>query len=79
MCAFCHRSEQPVSSLSPDAFLSDAIRPRPETRISLAALQAEHASCDWSSNAHRCEMLSALFDGGPVSETAFPDTMATFF
>jgi hypothetical protein len=79
MCGFCHRAEQPVASVSPDVFVSDAIRPRPETYVSVAALQLEHARCDWSVNAHRCEMLSALFDGGPVSETAFPDTMATFF
>jgi len=79
MCGFCHRAEQPVASVSPDVFVSDAIRPRPETYVSVAALQLEHARCDWSVNAHRCEMLSALFDGGPVSETAFPDTMPTFF
>ena len=59
--------------------MSSALRPRPETYVSIAGLRAEHERCDWSENAHRCEMLSALFDGGTVLETAFPSEMPTFF
>lgn len=78
-CGFCHRSEQVVPELSPDAFVSSTIRPRWETYVSVAALRAEHESCDFTANAHRCEMLSALFDGGEVHETTFPEEMPTFF
>jgi hypothetical protein len=78
-CGFCHRSERAVPELSPDAFVSAALRPRPESYVSVAALQAEHGACNWSENEHRCEMLASIFAGGDVVETAFPATMPTFF
>lgn len=78
-CGFCHRAEEAVTGVPFDAFVSSALRPRPETYVSVASIRAEHERCDWSVNAHRCEMLSAVFDGGEVVETAFPSEMPTFF
>jgi len=79
MCGFCHQRERVVPELSSDAFVSAAIRPRWDSYVSVAALRAERESCDFTANAHRCEMLSALFDGGAIFETAFSEAMPTFF
>jgi hypothetical protein len=78
-CGLCHRNEQRSAELSVESFVSAAIRPRPDTHVSLEALRAQHAACDWAVNSHRCEMLASIFDGGAVVETAFPEMMPTFF
>jgi hypothetical protein len=79
-CGLCHRGEQLSSSISfAEAFTSAAFRPRPETRVSLDTLVLERQACDWKLEQHRCEMLSALFDGGSVVEEPFPSSMQTFF
>lgn len=80
VCGFCHANEQPAANVDlPGAFESEALRPRVESYVSVESLRSEHALCSWSETPHRCEMLSAIFDGGDVVEAAFPDTMATFF
>ncbi len=78
-CGFCHRAEEAVTGVPFDAFVSAALKPRPETYVSVASIRAEHERCDWTVNAHRCEMLSAVFDGGEVLESTFPSEMPTFF
>jgi hypothetical protein len=79
-CGLCHFSEtRAVSSSGIDAFVSIAFRPRVETRVSVDTLRAHEQACDVRLEPHRCEMLSALFGGGEVVETPFPDSMATFF
>ncbi len=80
LCGLCHRDEQ--RDLSVDyaaAFASEALRPRPDTRVGLSALRLENELCDWTRERERCEMLSAVFDGGEVVEGPFPDAMPTFF
>lgn len=80
VCGFCHggeRQEPDVAALG--AFASEALRPRPETRVTLDALRRERALCSWQAEPHRCELLSAIFDGGLVTEVSFPESMATFF
>jgi hypothetical protein len=79
-CGLCHYGENPATgpSLS-NAFSSIAFRPRPDTRVAIDTLRSAHAGCNWQTDAHRCEMLSALFDGGTVMEEAFPDAMPTFY
>lgn len=80
VCGFCHREEQRADSVSfATAFESTALRPRPETHVSLDDLASANSTCDWSAEPHRCEMLSALFDGGPVAEREFPSSMPTFY
>jgi hypothetical protein len=48
-------------------------------RVALDKLLAERQRCDWNVEPHRCEILSAVFDGGTVVEEVFPATMPTFF
>jgi hypothetical protein len=79
-CGLCHYGEEQSSSVSfAQAFTSAAFRPRSDTRVSLDTLALERQACDWKLEQHRCEMLSALFDGGPVVEEPFPSSMPTFF
>jgi len=79
-CGLCHTGEERVPSIPfATAFSSIAFRPRPDSRVSIDELRAQAQGCDWQVEPHRCEMLSAVFGGGAVTETAFPDSMATFF
>jgi len=80
VCGLCHFGEERVDSTSLlNAFSSIAFRPRPETRVSVDDLRGAFATCDWQSQPHRCEMLAAVFGGGPVTEVPFPEAMSTFF
>lgn len=80
LCGLCHFGERKVEEITfATAFASEAFRPRPESRVSIEGLQVEAQLCDVRAQPNRCEMLAALFDGGPVTETVFPDTMVTFF
>lgn len=79
VCSACHTNEQRALGSSSAAFTSTAFRPRPETRVAVDALRLEDTACNWASEPHRCEMLSALFQGGRVDEVEFPSTMSTFF
>jgi hypothetical protein len=47
--------------------------------VNLDTLIREREACDWKLEQHRCEMLSAIFDGGSVIEEPFPSSMPTFF
>ncbi len=80
VCGLCHYDENAMTdSALGQAFSSIAFRPRAETRVSIDGLRSAASVCDWQKEPHRCEMLSALFDGGAVSEEAFPAAMPTFF
>ena len=80
VCGFCHRDEVPAPSVSfTEAFASAAFQPRSETHVAFDSLVSERQKCDFGVEPHRCGMYSAQFDGGPVSEEAFPSAMATFF
>lgn len=79
-CGLCHYGETPaVDPTLVNAFSSIAFRPRPDTRVAIDSLKSAAATCNWQSEPHRCEMLSAVFDGGAVREEAFPQTMPTFY
>lgn len=79
-CRGCHYDERREDSIPfENAFSSVAFRPRPESRVSIDSLRLQNQSCDWQLEPERCEMLSALFDGGEVTETSFPIAMPTFF
>ncbi|HVY31941.1 MAG TPA: hypothetical protein VHB79_35645 [Polyangiaceae bacterium] len=80
VCGLCHLDEHQETSVSfAAAFSSNAFRPRPDSRVGIDGLRLENQLCDWHAEPHRCEMLSAVFDGGPVSEIQFPAEMRTFF
>jgi hypothetical protein len=79
-CRMCHYDERPAEGMPfAGAFASIAFRPREDSRVAIDLLQLEHQSCDWQAEPHRCEMLDALFTGGPVAEEPFPSEMPTFF
>ncbi|HEX2873395.1 MAG TPA: hypothetical protein VHP33_19185 [Polyangiaceae bacterium] len=79
-CGLCHYDEEPVPSITfAKAFASIPFRPRPETRVNLVNLADGARICDWNLEPRRCDMLSALFDEGPIIEEAFPTEMPTFF
>ena len=79
-CGLCHNDEQQVTDITfATAFESTAFRPRPQTHVDLDVLAGDAATCDWSTQPNRCEMLWALFGGGPVAEQEFPSSMPTFF
>jgi hypothetical protein len=80
LCGLCHFGERKAEEVTfATAFASEAFRPRPESRVSIEALQVEAQLCDVRAQPNRCEMLAALFDGGLVTETVFPEAMVTFF
>ena len=77
-CATCHRNEEPSQTIE-GAYFSDAIRPKPNSIVSLEQLEAEHQKCDPEQDRARCEMLSALFDFGVVEQGAFDEQIPVFF
>lgn len=79
-CSFCHRDEQP-DPLTIDArgFVSQALRPRPNDRLSITGLYAEHAACDATLEPERCALLEALLAGDAILEREFPAIQDTFF
>jgi hypothetical protein len=80
LCGLCHYGEEPAPGIDfAKAFASIPFRPRPETRVNLLNLAEGARSCDWNLEPHRCDMLSALFDEGPITEEPFPTEMPTFF
>ena len=80
VCGECHTSEQRDENITfAVAYSSGSFRPRADTQVSVATLRAQAQACSWQLEPHRCEMLSAIFDGGTVEETKFPDSMPTFF
>ncbi|MEO6602353.1 MAG: hypothetical protein ABIQ16_20900, partial [Polyangiaceae bacterium] len=79
-CGLCHYGEERVSSITfAAAFASTPFRPRADSHVSLDVLAADARACDWGVEPHRCELLSALFGNGTVTEEGFPLTMPTFF
>jgi hypothetical protein len=79
-CGVCHRQES-LDHLegTSQIFSSVAFRPIPNTRVSLDYVRDQAASCDWQTQPDRCDLLSALFGGGPVQDAEFPMAMQTFF
>jgi hypothetical protein len=79
-CGSCHRGEYRLETITfAEAFASLGIRPFPFAHVGVETLRAEHAACDADTTPHRCRMLAAIFDGGPVNEASFPATWLTFF
>jgi hypothetical protein len=80
VCGACHRDEM-LERMAGDTpiYSSLAFRPRAETRVPIDFLRNQAQTCDWDLHPHRCEMLSALFDGGSVNDGEFPADLMTFF
>ncbi len=70
-CRFCHTGEIQGSTVS------QAIRPNPFARVSAAALQQQHRTCDPIANRYRCDIFQSIFGYGPVRSIEFPASMPT--
>jgi hypothetical protein len=80
ICRVCHADERREPSITfAEAFSSLAYRPNPAYRIELDKLRREYETCDAASEPERCAMLMAVFGGGPLYDTTFPDGMHLFF
>jgi cytochrome c553 len=80
VCGTCHGSEERAPSVDfTEAFSSTAFRPNLTFRVSLDSLVHEQQICDPSVEPERCQLLSAIFAGGPVSEAQFSQTMTLFY
>jgi len=80
VCRTCHgREERVVDMTFASVYSSDAFRPNPNYQVKLDFLAQEAQACDFANQPARCEMLSAIFDGGPVHDAEFPETMKVFF
>lgn len=77
-CGLCHVGETPHDTL-PQAFVSDAFRPLPDSIVTLDELRAFHDRCVTDADESvRCEMFHAIFDFGDVVDGPFDDEVATF-
>jgi hypothetical protein len=80
ICGLCHFGERKLEDITfANVYASEAFRPRADSYVSIESLQVESQLCDVRAQPQRCEMLAALFDGGLVTESPFPDAMETFF
>ena len=80
ICGFCHRDEHlAVDQDHPNAFISRVLRPVDELLVGVDDLRAKHVECDAEFDPMRCEILSAVFDHGPVIEQSFPEELKTIF
>jgi hypothetical protein len=78
-CGFCHAAEEPAADLPlVPAFVSQALRPRPNERTSLDVVFAQWLACDATAEPARCAMLKSLFERGEIVEHDFPSTLGTF-
>lgn len=79
-CAFCHRSEEPATDIAyTKAFVSQALRPLPQERVAISALEAELTSCDAAEEPERCAMLRAVLQPDGALPRDFPAELDTFF
>jgi hypothetical protein len=71
-CGACHGAEEQVA---PGRFESIALRPHPDTLVSVSDLASEPCEVE----DERCAMLRALFDHGPVVYSPFPEDLPTIY
>lgn len=77
-CGLCHRDETPHPTIA-GAFVSDALRPTPNSLVPLQRLRAEYQRCvDGHDETERCLLYHALFDFGDVTQGEFPSEIQTF-
>lgn len=75
-CRFCHADER--AAAKPGAFISQALRPNPSSKVSLKEVKGFYQNCDAKLDAYRCELYTALFGHGLVEEKEFPAAMSFF-
>jgi hypothetical protein len=79
-CSGCHGEEEEDPTIPfARAFISRAIRPSPDERVSLEEVLLEERRCDARAEPGRCAMLTAIFGQGDVQDAEFPETLQTFY
>lgn len=80
ICATCHRNETRAFNIPfANAFVSQALRPRPDTVVSVESLRQQAVICDAVAEPQRCAVLRSLFGGGGAKAHDFPSSMPTAF
>lgn len=73
---FCHSAEaRDLDVPHAEAFVSRAIRPAPDTEVSLAFLKSVQSECGSAASSPRCELLQAILAGGDAVRAEFPAEM----
>lgn len=79
-CQTCHGVEyQAFQITGTEAFLSNALRPKPATKVSLPFLMNESLNCSAFAEPKRCEILRGIFLPGSVTEKDLPANLPTLF
>jgi hypothetical protein len=79
-CRTCHALEERSEQIAyAEAYVSNALRPDPRTRVPLETVVEARESCPDDDLGERCTILRALFDHGAVLPREFPETLPTIF
>ncbi len=77
-CGFCHRNEEPAGMVGDvTQYSSLAYQPALHHELAEEDVRAAYEACA-DVDTERCEILTALFDHGPVLFTVFPEDLLTF-
>ena len=77
-CGLCHRNEHEVGTLDGvTQYASLAYQPALHHALDEEDVREAYEACA-DTDSERCEILSALFDHGPVLFTVFPEDLPTF-
>lgn len=80
VCQFCHLNEVRAMDMpSTFAFRSNAVRPKPTTKVDMNYLKNESIICNPATEAKRCDILKGFFGHGDIIEKDFPSNLPTLF
>ena len=80
LCGACHANEERVDGVvGADRFESAVLRPRPSEIVKLDYVRNESETCDPSIDPERCDILSAIFAHGELTQGAFSTDAHTIF
>lgn len=80
VCQFCHLNETRAADFpSTFAFRSNAVRPKPTSKVDMSYLKNESLICNPAAEGKRCDILKGFFGHGPIVEKDFPSNLPTLF
>ena len=80
-CLGCHMNEEKIdSAFSGNIYESTALKPEPETLLSVSEFSSQIYNCDIQETpSRRCHLIYSLFNQGDVEHESFPENTPTFF